>query len=643
MAYKKRFYNRKKTSVRKETFVGTVQGNDRGFAFIIPKDDKYGHDFFVPKRSVNGAYDGDTVIAERVAGTKDEACILKVIQRGNEQIIGTIALDRRAAYLIPDNSRLPEVYIPLSLANGAKNGQKVVCAIISYPKGKAPGGKVVEILGEEGDLECEELSIIRSFNLEEEFPSDALEEARRVASDEVVLGSREDFRDKLVFTIDGEDTRDIDDGVSLERVNGNFVLGVHIADVSRYVKFGSPLDKDAYARGTSVYFPDRVLPMLPKELSNGACSLNENEDRYAMSCIMTFTSDGERLDYRICESVIRSKHRTTYPEITAICEIESHLCAKYRDLVDVVKDMEKLCIALEKRREKAGSVNLDVKEAHIYVDENGEIIIPPSERTISQRIIEQFMISANEAVAEFLQKHKAPCLYRIHESPAPEKAASFYSFIRDLGLKAYGADSIVPKDFQNVLKAAEDKPYYSVVNKVMLRTMQKARYSEENVGHFGLASGCYCHFTSPIRRYPDLFVHRSLKEILHGGNVRMRSLYQRTAQQSGIDCSERERIADEAERKVDDLYKLAYMSERLGEEFTATVSGVTAFGVFCELENSIEGLVPIEDLPDDEYVFYEEKYLLKGAKHAFRLGDCVKIKVTDCDLGRMKTLFKIVY
>ena len=642
MAYKKSFYKRNKRPQRKETFIGTVQGNDKGFAFIIPKDDKYGHDFFVPRHSVNGAFDGDTVIAERVAGTKDEASIVKIIERGNEQIIGTILCDRRAGRLIPDNSRLPQVYIPLSLLNGAKDGQKAVCRITSYPKGKAPGGKVVEILGDEGDLDCEELSIIRAFNLEEEFPQAVLDEARQVASEPIVLNGREDFRDKLIFTIDGEDTRDIDDGVSLEKVNGNFVLGVHIADVSRYVKFGSVLDKDAYSRGTSVYFPDRVLPMLPKELSNGACSLNEGEDRYAMSCVMTFTPDGERLDYKICESVIRSKHRTTYPEITAICEIDPHICAKYRDLVDVVKDMETLCLALEKRREAAGEVSLDVKEAHIYVNENDEIIIPDCKRTISQRIIEQFMISANEAVAEFLQKRKSPCLYRIHESPAPEKAAAFYSFVRDLGLKAYGSEEIKPMDFQNVLKAAEDKPYYSVINKVMLRTMQKARYSDENAGHFGLASKCYCHFTSPIRRYPDLFVHRSLKEVLHGESARLRALYQKTAKQAGIDCSERERIADEAERKVDDLYKLAYMSERIGEKFPATISGVTAFGVFCELENSIEGLVPVEDLPADEYEFYEERYLLKGLKHSYKLGDAVKIQVVDCDLGRMKTLFKII-
>ena len=287
----------------------------------------------------------------------------------------------------------------------------------------------------------------------------------------MVTDGRKDFRDKLIFTIDGEDTRDIDDGVSLEKVNGNFVLGVHIADVSRYVKFGSVLDKDAYSRGTSVYFPDRVLPMLPKELSNGACSLNENVDRYAISCIMTFNEAGERIDYKICESVIRSKHRTTYTDITAICEFDPHICAKYRDLIDVVNDMQTLCTALEKRRERAGEVNLDVKDAHIYVDENGEIIIPDCKRTISQRMIEQFMISANEAVAEFLEKRKAPCLYRVHESPAPDKAAAFYSFVRDLGLKAYGADSVTPKDFQTVLKAAENKPYFSVVNKVMLRTM----------------------------------------------------------------------------------------------------------------------------------------------------------------------------
>lgn len=626
-----------------ETFYGKLQASDKGFAFIIPEDkQKFKGDLFVPRASVNGALDGDRVLFAKVKNTADEAKVIKIAARANEQIIGTFKAGRREAAVLPDNPRLPSVYVPLSMVGGAKNGDKVVCEVLSYPKNKAPGGKIVEILGESGDLYCEETAIIRAFGLRETFPQDVLDECEKNAAAEVEAGGRRDLRETLIFTIDGEDTRDIDDGISLEIKDGNYVLGVHIADVSNYVRFGTATDKEAYARGTSVYFPDRVLPMLPKSLSNGACSLNENEDRYALSCFMTFNADGQRLNYEICKSVIRSRRRTTYAEITAICENDPAICRKYGDLVQTVRLMQDLCLALEKRREEAGCVSMEVMESHIYVDEKGEIIIPKSERTISQRIIEQFMISANEAVAEFLQSKRAACLYRIHENPSEEKAANFFAFLRDLGLNAKGdCGDLKPKDYQNILKSAENKPFYTVVNKVMLRSMQKARYSEENKGHFGLASVCYCHFTSPIRRYPDLFVHRVLKSILEGKRDKAEK-FKEIAPENGKHCSDRERVADEAERKVDDLYKLAYMSERLGEEYFATISGVTSHGIYCELDNSIEGLVPFEDLPPDNYEVFPEKFLIKGGRHCFRLGDKIKIIVADYDLGRMKIIFGLI-
>ena len=634
--------SRKQLNKRDKTYTGTVSASGKGYVFIIPDED-LGHDFFVPKSGVNGAYHGDKVVFAHKRGTKDEAYIVKITERGMKKVVGTLERYRDRAYVYPDNGKIPMLFIPVTPSLTAKSGEKVVCEITDYPKNKAPEAKVLEVLGEEGELEVEELSIIRSYNLEEEFPQAALDEARDVAAEKVILGNRKDFRDKLIITIDGDDTRDIDDGVSLERQGENYVLGVHIADVSHYVKSGSHLDRDAYDRGTSVYFPDRVLPMLPKELSNGACSLNEGEDRYAMSCLMTFNGEGERLSYKIYESVIRSSHRTTYNEITALLEKDPNICAKYTDICDMAEDMQTLCLALEKRRERLGSVTLDVKEAHIYVNEEGEIVIPSAERTISQRIIEQFMISANEAVAEYLEKHVAPCLYRVHESPAEDKASSFFAFLRDLGVNAAGdVSDIKPKNFQDILKNAEDKPFFSLINKVMLRSMQKARYCEENLGHFGLASNCYCHFTSPIRRYPDLFVHRSLKLVLRGNTPEAVRLYSRIAHEAGIDCSTRERVADECERKVDDLYKLAYMSERLGEEYDAIISGVTNFGIFCELDNTVEGLVAMEDLPSDEYEYFEDKYLLKGAKHSYKLGQSVRVKVIDCDLGRLRILFKLL-
>ena len=637
-----KYLNRKRPRAKrvKVTFTATVHANERGFAFLTPDDrEKYTNDFFVPQSSMGGAYDGDRVIAEHVKGTKDEAKILKVIERGTTKVVGTFERSGNIGIVYPDSVKLPEVIGPSSLSMNATDGDKVLCEITAYPPKGLPKGKVIEILGESGDLEVEELSIIRAHGLYEQFPEDVLCAAQEVSAEKVVLGKRRDFREKLIITIDGEDTRDIDDGISLEIKDGKYYLGVHIADVSHYVKFRSALDKEAYKRGTSVYFPDRVLPMLPAELSNGACSLNEGEDRFALSCIMTFDENGNRLDYEICESVIKSCHKMTYTAVNAILDGDKQACESYADLVETAKNMKRLCLILEKNRKAAGEVDLDVHEVKIYIDEDGNIVIPEYKRGVSERIIEQFMISANEAVAEFLQKNKAPCLYRVHEVPSPEKAVTLLSFMRDLGINARcDVENVKPKDYQNILKRVEDKPFYSVVNKVMLRSMQKARYCEENLGHFGLASKCYCHFTSPIRRYPDLFVHRVLKCIFHGTSF---NYYKEIAQSAGIDCSERERVADEAERAVDDLYKAVYMSDHIGEVFEGTVSGVTNFGVFCELENSIEGLIPLDALPDDYYELISEKFILKGSKHSYRLGDRLKIRVDNTDFGRMRVMFSL--
>ncbi|MDE7301130.1 MAG: ribonuclease R, partial [Clostridia bacterium] len=455
----------------------------------------------------------------------------------------------------------------------------------------------------------------------------------------VLLNGRRDLRELLTVTIDGVDTRDIDDAVSLEIKDGKYVLGVHIADVSHYVKYRGCIDKEAYERGTSVYFPDRVLPMLPQALSNGACSLNEGENRYAMTCFMTFDKSGKRQSYEIYESVIRSDKRMTYDEVTAILRGEKS-DRDYPAIAPMLREMETLTHLLESRRKERGEVELDIKEAHIYLNERGEIVIPEYDRTISHRLIEQFMVSANEAVAEFLEKQKAPCLYRVHESPAPEKAAMLYSFVRDLGIKTYGdSESATPDDFRKILKQVEGKPYASVVNTVMLRSMQKARYCEDNLGHFGLASECYCHFTSPIRRYPDLFVHRVLKKVLHDEKTEARETFAPIAKAAGIDTSERERTADLAERDVDDLYKLAYMQDRIGEEYEAIISGVIESGFFAQLPNTIEGMIRLESLPQDSYAYYPEKFLLKGKRNSFKIGDSVKVKVASCDFGTRRIQF----
>lgn len=624
----------------KQTQVGVVRANERGFAFITP--DSGEKDFFVPRHSLNGAYHGDRVIFAHVKGTEDEALILSVVERNPSPIVGTLIFDRRSARVYPDDSRRPSLFIPRDCLYGATDGQKVVCEATAYPNGRAPGGKIIEILGDEGDLYSEEISIIRAYGLREEFSEEVIKEAQKAQKSIPVFENRRDLRSKIIFTIDGVDTRDVDDAISIDMVDGNYVLGVHIADVSHYVKYRSTLDAEAYERGTSVYFPDRVLPMLPKELSNGICSLNENEDRLALSCEMTFDKNGNRKSYQIFESVVKSCHKMTYPDVTAICDGDAALRKKYAKIVPCIELMKELCLILEDRRKSAGSVDLDLKEAHIYVDDKGDIVIPPVERTISQRIIEQFMISANEAVAEFMQKNNLPCLYRIHEKPSSEKTADLYAFLRDLGINAKGdCSEPEPMDFQRILTYAEDKPYANVVNKVMLRSMQKARYDGKNCGHFGLASECYCHFTSPIRRYPDLFVHRALKCALKKDTQKARTLYAPLLEKAGVDCSEKERIADQAERDVNDLYKLAYMSDRLGEEFDSVISGVTSHGIYCELENTVEGLIPLEDLPADSYEYVEGKYLLKGAKHRFRIGDKLRVQITACDLGKMKVIMKI--
>lgn len=617
-------------------FYGLLHGNERGFAFITPENAV--GDFFVPKKSLAGALDGDRVLAAPVKEGLDEAYVIKVCERGRKSVVGTFKRYGAHGKVYPDDLKMPVVEIYGSIPSTAKDGYKVLCEILTYRESGLTG-RISEVLGEGGSFEAEELSIIRAHGLSESFPDEVISEAEKAEKKPILCEGRTDLRDLLLFTVDGADTRDIDDAISLEINEDRYILGVHIADVSNYVKEKTKLDKEAYARGTSVYFPDRVLPMLPKQLSNGICSLNEGEDRLALSCLMVFDRGGNRLSYDIFESVIKSAHKTTYAEIEAILNGDINMIEKYPDLVDTVKLMDELMVILENKRKADGEVDLNVKEAKIYVDDDGEIIIPRFERLNSEKIIEQFMVSANEAVAEFLTLKKAPCLYRVHEIPAPEKAETFQNFLNDLGICAnFDIGDVKPEDFQKILDAAANEPYASVISKVMLRSMQKARYFEKNLGHFGLASDCYCHFTSPIRRYPDLFVHRAVKSVLKNDYKALKRLSS-AAGDAGKDCSLRERIADEAERDVDNLYKLVYMQDRLGEKFDAVISGVTNFGIFCELENTVEGLVPLESLPQDDYEYIPEKFILKGYKHSFRLGDKVRVEAASCDYGRMRVIF----
>ena len=469
-------------------------------------------------------------------------------------------------------------------------------------------------------------------------------EAKRQADRPITkedIQNRRDFRDKLIVTIDGSDTRDIDDAVSLEKDGDDYLLGVHIADVTHYVAYRSPLDKEAFERGTSVYFPDRVLSMLPKALSNGICSLNEGEDRLTLSCLMRIDKKGNVKNSEIVEGIIRSTHKMTYDEVTKILDGDKEACRKHKLVKDMVCLFGELTTILQTMRSKKGSISLDVKEAKIIFD--GETIrIPDYERAFSYQIIEAFMVLANETVAEYMHSIEAPFVYRIHEKPTEEKATTFRAFAQTLGLTArFSADDVKPYDYQNLLNSAEGLPIYSILNRVMLRSMQKAKYSPENVGHFGLASKCYCHFTSPIRRYPDLCIHRIIKLILNGGYPEAVERFSEFVQDAAAQSSDRERRAADAEREVDDLYMTMYMSERIGKVYNAVISGVTAFGLFAELNNTIEGFIPIESLFGN-YTFDADRFRLVGNNTAYTIGECITIKVVDVDFERRRTEFRLL-
>ena len=626
---------------------GVLSGNERGFAFLVPDDkERYTGDFFIPHKSLHGALHGDTVLIERMFGSDDEGNVVKIIARGYDKIVGTFRRDRRAGYLLPDEKKFStEIYIPLSDCFQIKNGVKAVAKITSYPYGKAPGGEIVEILGDEDDFFAEELSIIRSYDLREEFPPRVEKDAKRQSDRGITaedIQNRRDFRDKIIVTIDGEDTRDIDDAISLEKIGDEYLLGVHIADVTHYVPYRSPLDDEGFERGTSVYFPDRVLPMLPRALSNGICSLNEGEDRLTLSCLMQIDKKGVVKSSEIVEGVIRSTYRMTYTDVTKLLDGDEKTRQKYMLAADMVYLCKELTEILQAMRDKKGNVSLDVKEAKIILDEHNEIVIPEYERAFSYQIIEAFMVLANETVAEYMRSIEAPFVYRVHEKPSEEKAAAFRTFAQTLGLTArFSADDVKPYDYQNVLKAAEGLPAYSVLNRVMLRSMQKARYDAENLGHFGLASDCYCHFTSPIRRYPDLCIHRIIKQVLNGGYGEACETYADFVVRAAKQSSERERRATDAERDVDDLYMVMYMSERLGEEFDAVISGVTSFGLFAELANGIEGIIPIESL-FGEYKFDAERFCLVGRTESYTIGESVHVKAIDVDFARRRTEFRLL-
>ncbi|SHH94139.1 ribonuclease R [Sporanaerobacter acetigenes] len=635
--------------------VGVLEGNERGYGFVIP-DDKEKADIYISAEDMNGALHGDKVIARILKkgenGKREEGEILRVLSRANETIVGTFEHNKNFGFVLPDDSKISmDVFVSKADMNGAKTNQKVVVEITRWPeKRRNPEGKIVEVLGYIDEKGTDILSVIKQFKLPEQFPNKVLDQADRledsVSNEE--MGKRVDLRDMTIFTIDGADAKDFDDAVSIEKLgNGNFKLGVHIADVSYYVNENSIIDKEALKRGTSVYLLDRVIPMLPEKLSNGICSLNPNVPRLTLSVFMEIDRNGKVVNHEIVESVIESKERLVYDDISDLLEKDDEkLKERYSHIYDDLKLMEELCHILNEKRERRGSLDFDFPEARIILDDKGiPVEIREEERRIANRMIEEFMLVCNETVAEYMYWSQVPFIYRIHEDPDMEKINEFNKFIHNFGYNLKGSQEVHPKELQSLMDKMKGKKEESLINTLMLRSLKKARYSSEVAGHFGLAAKYYCHFTSPIRRYPDLQIHRIIKSYIKGKLApdKMDVLENRLAYVADI-SSTNERIAEEAERAVEDLKKAEYMKERVGNVYEGMVSSLTHFGMFVQLDNTIEGLVHFSNMIDDYYFYDEEKYYIIGelSKKQYRIGDMVNIKVIGADVLKGTIDFMLV-
>ena len=630
------------------------QGNARGFGFLIRED---GEDLFVSANKTNGAFHRDTVLYKRIKGTSDEAEIVKIISRGMTHVVGTYDKSNNARFVLPDDQRFAsDIYIQPKRDMGAKNGQKVVARITVYPNDKVaasdgwrnnPEGEIVEVLGFPNDKNVDMLSVAHSFGLNQSFPADCQKRAEAIPQTltEKDLQGRRDLRERRIFTIDGEDAKDLDDAVSIvENSDGTFTLGVHIADVSHYVKPNDEIDKEAFNRATSVYLPETVFPMLPRELSNGICSLFEKVDRLTLTCEMTINAAGKVVDYDIFPSVINSCHRMTYTAVQAIFDgtMDDEELAKYSDIVDDLFTMKRLAEILQHKRDKRGNIEFQTKEVYFVHDAKGRVVdVRLAENSFSHQLIEEFMIVANETVAEYAETCCYPFVYRVHAKPDEAKLAVLLALMRGLGINVKRAQEIHNSVLQDALMQAKNTPFFNLVNDVMLRTMQKAKYSDVNTGHFGLASRCYCHFTSPIRRYPDLVVHRILKTAV-GGKMTEKALraYEDMCYDAAKQSSLRENIADEAERKADDVKKCAYASRVIGKTFDALISGVTERGIYAELENTVEGFIPVDKL--GAYLTYNpQQFCLYNDAVKYSLGDAITIRVASVNRQACKIDFDL--
>ncbi|MDD2283043.1 MAG: ribonuclease R [Eubacteriales bacterium] len=623
---------------RMNLVVGRIQGNAKGFAFVIPDFDEQ-EDVYIAPADTNGAMHNDRVVVRLLGknkGAKSEGEVIRILEHYNITVVGTFDKGKQFSFVIPDETRINyDILVNKEDYSGAVNNEKVVVEITRWPEGrKNPEGRIIQRLGSKDAPGTDILSIIYQHGLPLEFPEAVLSEAK--ATPEYVqsedIKGRTDFRGLDIVTIDGAEARDLDDAINVIKTDTGYRLGVHIADVTHYVRPGAALDKEAENRGTSVYLVDRVIPMLPEQLSNGICSLNPKQDRLTTSLVMDIDMSGRVTDYKLSKGVIRTKERMTYDEVFRILRKDDPaLLERYSDLVPQFRLMEELAEILGRNRTKRGAIDFDFTETEVELDAQGKpVAITPRSRTIADKIIEEFMLVANETVARHFASLDKPFVYRIHEKPAADKIKELNDFLHNFGYHIKGSpEDIHPKALQQLLEKASAERFYRLVSTVTLRSLRQARYSDQNAGHFGLASEYYTHFTAPIRRYPDLLVHRFIAYWLGEPAPRAWKAQLKDLKELAAHCSRRERGAEEADRESVDLKKVEYMEAHLGEIFSGIISGVTAFGLFVELENSVEGLVHISNMHDDYYHYNEKLYSLVGErkKQVFRLADPVTVKL----------------
>lgn len=649
--------SRKRKENLENCIKGVFRGNEKGFGFV--KIDGQDEEIYISRGNTKDAVNGDEVlikiINDTVEGNRKEGKIVKTINHKRNEIVGTFTKRKNFGFVVPDDREFnTDIFISKKSFNKAKNNQKVVVKITKFPQGnKSAEGEITEIIGGINEAGVDMLSLIKEYNLPYEFPDDVILEAKKVENKitKKELQNRLDLRSKNIFTIDGEDAKDLDDAIYVTKLeNGNYELGVSIADVSHYVAENSKLDQEAIIRGTSIYMLDRVIPMLPKELSNGICSLNANEDRLCLSVISEITPDGEIVSSDIRKAVINVKERMSYEDVQKILDGKNKKVLKrYEKYIEDFKLMEELAKILKQKREGAGSLDLDIPESKVILDKNGFAIdIEKYKIYFANEIIEQFMLTANEIVAEKFYWLEAPFIYRVHEEPDTEKVNALNKFLFNFGYKIKSnKEKVYPKAFAEVLEKVKGREEEMVVSNLILRTLKVARYESENKGHFGIASKYYCHFTSPIRRYPDLFIHRIISKYIDNSyilNEKNLEKYKEQATKYSQTSSEREKIAQKVEREAIAIKKAEYMQNKIGKEYEGIVSGITAFGMFVELENTVEGLIKFEDLGNEYFIYNDENKTLIGenSKKVYKIGDKIKIKVIYANKQLRRINFKAI-